>query len=92
MSLFLVTDLEKFIYLIIISLAHQWILCSEWVPSEWESKQLIKSSEVMHPATFSLEKAMLWIQDSYFSWKQQFGVKNILMMGLFLTNIQLFTL
>ncbi len=18
--------------------AHQWILCSEWVPSEWESK------------------------------------------------------
>ncbi len=20
------------------SLAHQWILCSEWVPSEWESK------------------------------------------------------
>ncbi len=23
------------------SLAHQWILCSEWVPSERESKQLI---------------------------------------------------
>ncbi len=21
------------------SLAPQWILCSEWVPSEWESKQ-----------------------------------------------------
>ncbi len=31
------TDLEKFS---ITSLAHQWILCSEWVPSEWESKQL----------------------------------------------------
>ncbi len=23
----------------------QWILCSEWVPSEWESKQLIKTSQ-----------------------------------------------
>ncbi len=23
--------------------ALQWILCSEWVPSEWESKQLIKT-------------------------------------------------
>ncbi len=31
------TDLEKFI---IPSLSHQWILCSEWGPSEWESKQL----------------------------------------------------
>ncbi len=28
----------------ITSLAHQRILCSEWVPSEWESKQLIKTS------------------------------------------------
>ncbi len=38
------TDLEKFS---ITSLAHQWkwILCSEWVPSEWESKQLIKTSQ-----------------------------------------------
>ncbi len=29
----------------ITSLAHQWILCSEWVPPEWESKQLIKTSQ-----------------------------------------------
>ncbi len=29
----------------ITSLAHQWILCSEWVPSEWESKQLWKCSK-----------------------------------------------
>ncbi len=29
------SDLEK---CIITSLAHQWILCSEWVPSEWEFK------------------------------------------------------
>ncbi len=33
------TDLEK---CCIASLAHQWMLCSEWVPSEWESKQPIK--------------------------------------------------
>ncbi len=24
-------------------LAHQWIICSEWVPSEWESKLLIRT-------------------------------------------------
>ncbi len=33
------------------SLAQQWILCSEWVPSEWESKQLIKhhnNPQVIH--------------------------------------------
>ncbi len=39
---FICTDLEKFS---ISSLDHQWILCSEWVPSEWESKQLIKASQ-----------------------------------------------
>ncbi len=32
----------------ITSLVHQWILCSEWVPSDWESKQLIKTSEKLH--------------------------------------------
>ncbi len=45
---FIWTDLEKFS---ITSLAHQWILCSEWVPSEWESKQLIKhhnNPQVIH--------------------------------------------
>ncbi len=36
------SDLEK---CSIPSLVHQWILCSEWVPSEWESKQLIKTSQ-----------------------------------------------
>ncbi len=39
---FIKTDLEKFS---ITSLAHQWILCSEWVPSKWESKQLIKTAQ-----------------------------------------------
>ncbi len=38
--------------------------------------------------TFSLEEALLWIMDSYFSQKQWFKVKNILMMELFLTNTQ----
>ncbi len=33
------SDLEK---CSIASFAQQWMLCSEWVPSEWESKQLIK--------------------------------------------------
>ncbi len=39
---FIRTDLEKFS---ITSLALQWPPCSEWVPSEWESKQLIKTSQ-----------------------------------------------
>ncbi len=34
------SDLEK---CRITSLAHQWILCSEWVPSEWESQKIISS-------------------------------------------------
>ncbi len=32
------SDLEK---CSLASLSQQWMLCSEWVPSEWESKQLI---------------------------------------------------
>ncbi len=38
--LFIRTDLEKFS---LISLANQWVLCSEWVPSGWESKQQIQT-------------------------------------------------
>ncbi len=43
-----IRDVDEFVSLSdlgkcrILSLAQQWILCSEWVPSEWESKQLIK--------------------------------------------------
>ncbi len=33
------------------------------------------------------EEALLWIMDSYFSRKQQFEVKNILMMDLTFTNM-----
>ncbi len=28
---------------------NQWMLCSEWVPSEWESKQLIKTLNHFDP-------------------------------------------
>ncbi len=52
------TDLEKFS---IPSLAQQWILCSEWVPSEWESKQLIKTSTSnQHHSSPSIN--VLWSQ------------------------------
>ncbi len=33
---------------------------------------------------------MLWIEDSNFGWKQQFEVKSVLMMDLFLIHSQLF--
>ncbi len=37
--------------------------------------------------TFLLEKAILWVEDVYFSQKQWFEVKNNLRMDLFLTNM-----
>ncbi len=39
--------------------------------------------------TFSLEKAILWIEDLHFI--KQYEVKNILKMDLFITNMQPFT-
>ncbi len=42
------------------SLAHQWILYSEWVPSEWESKLLIKTSHNPPPASPSFN--IVWRQ------------------------------
>ncbi len=55
------TDLEKYS---MTSLAHQWILCSEWVPSEWESKQLIKTSQwyTSNPHHSSPSINLLWIE------------------------------
>ncbi len=44
-----IQDVDEFVYssdlekCSISSLAQQWTFCSEWVPSEWESKQLIKT-------------------------------------------------
>ncbi len=40
-------------------------------------------SEMIFILFFSQEKAVLWIEDSYFSWKQ------VKMMDLFHTNMQL---
>ncbi len=37
----------------------------------------------------SLQEVLLWIMDLYFSRNQQFEVQNILMMNLFLTNMQI---
>ncbi len=44
----LIQDVDEFVSLsekCSITSVHQLILCSEWVPSEWESKQLIKTSQ-----------------------------------------------
>ncbi len=53
------TDWEKFR---IESLAHQWILCSEWVPWKWELKQLIKTITIIHsnPHHSSPSVNVLW--------------------------------
>ncbi len=52
------SDLEK---CSIISVAHQWMLCSEWVPSEWESKQLLKHHNIhSNPHHSSPSVNVLW--------------------------------
>ncbi len=38
-----IQDVDEFVSSL--ELTHQWILCSEWVPSEQESNQLIKTSQ-----------------------------------------------
>ncbi len=63
------SDLEKFS---IPSLAHQWILCSEWVPSEWESKQLISD--------------ILDYRKRYYGFWTCILAKNALKMDLFFTK------
>ncbi len=45
----------------ITSLAHQWILCSEWVPSEWESKQLFEILKSQLLRLFKLQMNLLSI-------------------------------
>jgi len=54
--LFIRTDLEK---CSIISLAHYWIFCSEWVPSEY--KQLIKTSQVIQTSPVHQLTIIGWI-------------------------------
>ncbi len=82
------------------------ILFSEWVPSESKqliktseniqncSKQNILVETLCEKTTedlFPLKEALFSIMGSYFSQKQWFEVKNILMMDFFLTNVQLLT-
>ncbi len=54
------------------SLAHQWILCSEWVPSEWESKQLLKTSQwsTNNPHHSSPSINILWSEKLHVCKKQ----------------------
>ncbi len=65
-----VLDLEIWRKCSIPSLAHQWILWSEWVPSEWESKQLIKTSQKSrsntHHSTPVHQLRMVWITVMFF--------------------------
>ncbi len=58
---FIKTDLEKFSFT---SLSHQWMLYSVWVPSESESKQLIKH----HNKSTRLQSSIniLWIKSCAF--------------------------
>ncbi len=53
---FIGTDMEKNIVTL---LPHQWIICSEWVPSEWESKRH-DNPQVIHNKLTSC-KAKRWV-------------------------------
>ncbi len=63
---------------------YKWcLICAYFFPdSDWDYLILLL-----------LEKAMLWIEDSYLidPNKQWFEVKNILIIDVFITNMQLFT-
>ncbi len=82
------------------------ILFSEWVPSESKQLiktiKIVQNSSKLNIVVetlcekttedlFPLKEALFSIMGSYFSQKQWFEAKNILMMDLFLTNVQLLT-
>ncbi len=59
---FIGTDLDKL-------LAHQWLLCNEWVPSEWESKftcQLFSCLDSRSDGTHSLQRIQWWVCNAKF--------------------------
>ncbi len=66
---FIRIDLEKFC---ITSLADQWILYSEWVPSEWESQQLIKT----------WQKSTRLQSINYVLWNENLSVDHLLWISL----------
>ncbi len=54
--------MSLFLHQICRNVSQQWMLCSEWVPSEWESD---KNITIIHttPVHQLLEEALLWILD-----------------------------
>ncbi len=77
--------LEKFS---ITSLSHQWILYSEWVPSEWEAKQLIKTSQqyTSDPHDSSPSINILWRQKLRVCKKLIYHLDTIITFGLWVHN------
>ncbi len=67
------TDLKKFS---IALLVHHWIICSEWVPSEWESKQLKKHDDnpqlihtiPVHQLTSCEVKICMFVRNKIIKW------------------------
>ncbi len=69
------------------SLGQHWIFWSEWVPSERESKQLMKNCNNSHHSSPSINiHNGLWI-----FWTEEMVLNLNVLMDLFNTNMQLFT-
>ncbi len=71
----------------IASLTHQRILCSEWVPSEWESKQLIKTFSPSINVSWS-EK--LWLIFMFLSVSKTDGTHSVQSIHWWASNVMLF--
>ncbi len=69
----------------------QWKSCLVWIRREICTVQapIINKNSSKQICGWITEEALLWNIDSYFVQKQQFEVKNTLMMNLFLTKLQL---
>ncbi len=66
------------------------VVLSHQNPSTYLFRMINFSPDSDEMTFFSLKKAILWIEELYFSWKQWFEVK--ILMDLFITNMQLITL
>ncbi len=54
-----IQDVDEFIPYSEKILRSSWMLCSEWVPPEWESKQLIKTSQYLFRAVLACKRCMI---------------------------------
>ncbi len=71
------SDLEK---CSIPSLAHQWMLCSEWVPSEWESK-LIKIT-IIHKKSTPLQSIIkMFLTSNRCLWLKYESITHIIILS-----------